>query len=771
MFHEQQRRVPPSNLVYSDYPLDDASSVSQSEPLICQPQHRSLYEYQQRSQERLPKYYKNTTSRALVDGHLASTKPRRQIQRSAQLQIAMNRIQQRKKNEEAAKLEWQRREEPEKVEQILEMVSAYDAVLDHLIRKNQKLKAFAGRESNHFPADQTMTSSAIVDTLELLRHEREIALGPPQSGRRTVSVPRSSHKTYQESCEWDMSDKVPSPGHLYPSDHFAPSKRPIRNERITWSDSRFPGRAMQNDLEFEGTPVEFGPLNDQSDGDYFYSQRNRHGGDDRFVNGHYQGTPDRGQRYEDERDDGHHHSEEYFGRHQGPTHSFDEQEYEYHYRQGRGEGYTQRTSRLLSQLLPEKIPPKIKESRDRLLRFRQSRARAAMEYEMRQQPQSPPRHRPATSPPAYRHRRPSNLRLGSPERPYDLCEIDRYNRPIGTSQELRRADLRHPAPRPSPVRPRISTQPTEFRNQPSDSSSVSPTEQARELVGQVEDIYRFSKEVTESNEQMQHDLQRIQEMSNGRRKVNGFLRRVDVQPLGRARAPVRRQDGLTSRPFSEPVSSPVDLLPYQPGIPPSGLRPELNPSNKPEHITQPEQVQFKVKRGPNGELHYVTGPKPYQSKEKPTSTNVSPPKIEPNKQGPPRQIAIVKIKRAVKSPISGFDFPDLLNVCSDDTCQDPARSEDRYDPLSEHRRSTIELNAHTSDARPSRYHPHHAHGTSLLSQTSSDSGKNRTGHFHEPKGPEERETLEVAKAKEALYSGPIITERTKPPRGDCGCVL
>ena len=770
MIHEQ-RRIPPPNLVYSDYPLDDASSVSQSEPLICQPQHRSLYEYQPRPHERMPKYFKTTTSRALVDGHLASTKPRRQIHRSAQLQITMNRIQQRKKNEEAARLDWQRREKPEKVEQILEMVSAYDAVLDHLIRKNQKLKACARRESNQFPADQTMTSSAIVDTLELLRHEREMALGPAQPGRLRESVPRSSHNTQVQQSGEDMSDMAPIPGHLYASDHFAPSKVSARNERITWSNSRFPARAMQNNLTFDGARVEFGPLNDHSDRDYFYSQRNRQGVDDRYGNNNYHRAPGCVHRHEDERDDGPHHSEEYYGHPHHLGYSFDEQEYAYNYRQGRDEGYTQRNSKILSQLLPEKIPPKIKESRDRLSRFRQSRARAAIEYEMRQQPQSPPRHRPATSPPTYRYRRTSNLRLGSPERPYDLCEIDRYNRPIGTSQEPQRADLRHAAPRPSPVRPRISTLPTEFQNQPSDSSSVSPTEQARQLVGQVEDIYRFSKEVTESNEQMQHDLQRIQEISHGRGKVNGFLRRAEVQPLGRARAPVRRQDGLASRPYSEPVSSPTNLSPDTSGLPSPGLRPGLNPLNEPEHVTQPEQVQFKVKRGPNGELHYVTGAKPYRSKEKLTASNVGQPKVEPSKQGPPRQIAIVKIKKEVKSPISGFDFPDLLNVCSDDTCHDPPRAEDRYDPLSERHRSTTVMNDRTGDARPSRHHPHHAHRTSLLSPASSESGNNQTGHFHEPKGPEERETLEVVKAKEALYSGPIITEQTKPPRGDCGCVL
>jgi hypothetical protein len=217
----------------------------------------------------------------------------------------------------------------------------------------------------------------------------------------------------------------------------------------------------------------------------------------------------------------------------------------------------------------------------------------------------------------------------------------------------------------------------------------------------------------------------------------------------------------------------MDLMQYPSLLSSSGLKLGENPLQEPEYVTQPEHVQFKVKRGPNGELKYRTAANPDQNKkDKPKATKSRQYQTKSGPAGPPRQIAIVKRKKEPKPPVPGFAFPDLLAVCSDDTCNDPARGADKYDLLSaEQHRSTSPAKNRNEVERPSQQEYQEAHRQSLLSQSSSDSGKNQGGHFHEARSHEDNETLEVVKAKKALYSSPIVLpERKSPASGDCGCV-
>lgn len=774
----------PINLLYSDYPGDDASSVSQSEPLVCQPQHKSLYEYPSQPVERASRYFKTNTHRTMVDGRPMLTAPRRQIQRSRQLQIAMNRIEQRKKAEMAAKADIHRREQPEKVEQVLEMISTYDVVLDHLIRKNRNLKAYARREqSDRYPrSDQTMASSAIVDTLDLLRREREATFGRGGSERNAVSMPIP--RADNDSGNWGAVDG------LQRGDSFQREK-PVGSRHEQRQDQRL-GRTHNDHKAWyrdDGYVAEnFNECRNigKYEGRGHYYDEIGYENETQSLKGRYRESRD-GDVYEEYQNNDIYYSvpSDYHESIPGRVDVQHQRYIGYEDRHHHGpERVDQRNSRALSELLPEQIPPKIKETRDRLARFRHSQYRAALEHEMREHAHRSPReHCIVTSPrkASPRYRRPSNFRPGSPERPYDLVNCDRYGRPIETSKEADPYHYRHTRPRPKPVRiretapvpprePRTFSEPDRFC--PRDSPSLSPIEQARDLAEQVEGMYRFSKEVTASNEQLQHDFRRIQEMSTGRRDVNDYLRRQEYRQEEEAEGMVQQSDRVPSKPKAEIRARPRNILPYRPPASPDTTAfSGLNPLEVPEQLSQPTKVQVKVERCPADQLEHNTN----NSAESDKGQTIRPTAKQPGKSArtnpsamrPPSKIAIVKSKKMANY---GNDFPDLLAVCSDEACNSPGLPSDKFNRLSSKERNRgFRKNGKALDGG-TRAHHQHSHRQSLLAQSSNDVRISRERHYQEDNPLRQTESLEITKAKEALYSDPILLpRRASPSPVDCGC--
>lgn len=596
--------LPPQ--VVSEEEKSDAASSMSDEPPPRLPQHHINY-------HRIPR------DRRHQFGTKAKNTPR--LKRSSVLQSTMDRIQMRNDvhaPSPTSEIQEPRDDDSEQVGHVLEMFSTYDALLEHLIRKNKNLKQFVKGESDYFPSSGSYTTKEVVNTLELLRRERANNPLRHVSGRRAISQPRPARvgnpRTWQETYpqpdnygrrignfergnvtrredaragqerhavppEIKVQDRKSTNRHASPLESREQTRNLLhimkgyRSDRPTSQDRRTNGRTYDGDTR---------PLHDvdnmaRNRGDYYENlSRNR------------LSRPD-GPRHSsmDVRDD--HNIIRDRDRRNDPDpiellRAKNDREWLQQYSQrgdrhpafGSDLGESQGTSAVLSRLLPERIPPKIKASRDRLAQFRNSRLRAREDNFRSNRAASNDIRRPAESllrrnmakdgyqrqsPIRSRYPSPRSSRPGSPDRP---LHVDDYDEDYDDYEQRRIEserfdDFRHPRSRLSRQQP-LSTrnermasrtqvygsgqhygslahqthrQVSEYsRRHDIDSSqegsSVTPTEKARRLMSQVDDLYMHTKQVGASQEQMRDDLAEIKQRYLSRSNDRALQMRTSV---------------------------------------------------------------------------------------------------------------------------------------------------------------------------------------------------------------------------------------------------
>ena len=67
--------------------------------------------------------------------------------------------------------------DPKEVEQLFDLFSKYDDILDHLAKKNRKLKSFVNGETKDYPINFSFSTIEILETLEKLKLQRESSFG------------------------------------------------------------------------------------------------------------------------------------------------------------------------------------------------------------------------------------------------------------------------------------------------------------------------------------------------------------------------------------------------------------------------------------------------------------------------------------------------------------------------------------------------------------------------------------------------------------------
>jgi hypothetical protein len=92
------------------------------------------------------------------------------FQRSQGLQGALDRIQKRRSSDPL--YQGEKGADPKEVEQMIDLFSKYEGILEHLVHKNQKLKSFVDGETKVYPSEFSYTTVDILETLEKLKLKR-----------------------------------------------------------------------------------------------------------------------------------------------------------------------------------------------------------------------------------------------------------------------------------------------------------------------------------------------------------------------------------------------------------------------------------------------------------------------------------------------------------------------------------------------------------------------------------------------------------------------
>jgi hypothetical protein len=222
------RRVPihlPPTTVYSDSQLEVVSSASNS--------LASDYVFQGH----------RGGNRSLTK----TSRKKKQFQRAPGLQAALDRIQQRRAQDEPSVL--LKDDEPKEMGELLELFSKYDTILDHLVKKNEGLRTYAHGETE----EQSFTTVDVLETLEQLRMKREETLGHHDESTaydRSRSHSRSPH-AQQIVGNREARNRV-SQQQRYQS-HLSPlSTETYSNIRIIPREIQVEGR--EPSMEREGLP-------------------------------------------------------------------------------------------------------------------------------------------------------------------------------------------------------------------------------------------------------------------------------------------------------------------------------------------------------------------------------------------------------------------------------------------------------------------------------------------------------------------------------------
>ncbi len=571
--------VPPPMVVISECDSDGDSTVSMSEHPLHLPQHDM----------------KSFGTRTEHPGHrIQRIAKKRILGRSPQLQSALDRIELR--TSEPSPPRRYQEIELDPVEHVEDMFSTYDVVLDHLVKKNKNLKSYVRYKSNRFPSELSYTSSEVIDTLESLRRERANSLGP-LLGRRAMSQPRplreddSSMWKDQYNTQQDMYRNRLGPRVSRTDDFFIPSVNQdedresmkhidFTSERLMTGNrgQQYPiARRQESTSDYRRQTQDLlrvmeGFKKDETIDPFQIRGRFSRGGHlPQNIGTKVEGYGRDLQRQKIERHVGHvsretrglykpSHSVGRVGTRQDRWDNLDPIEMTRSMEDGgdhdpshskQCHGYTDERDSLvitdrgeckmnsekLSRLLPEKIPPKIKASRDRLALFRRSRLKpfpngpkGTLEHEWRND--TPPRRLESllrrrddtrqaeeTYPTGSRYRTPNTgkFRPGSPERPFNISDIDQYEMRFGTKPpsgqngeffSSKSIYTMEESPSPRPVMDLYSGH-IENSNE---ESTMAPSEKARQLMSHVDDVYRFSKKLCESNKKMKDELSRIKQI-------------------------------------------------------------------------------------------------------------------------------------------------------------------------------------------------------------------------------------------------------------------
>jgi hypothetical protein len=837
------RRIPmelPPEVV-SQEEISDAASDLSDEFLPHLPQHQMNY-------RRMPQVRQVPQVRQRQQ---LGTKSKRgqQLKRSIPLQSTLDRIQMRNDVHAPSPTTGmhERRDDDtndnddKKVGHVLDMFSTYDALLDHLMRKNRNLKKYVRNESDYFPSSGTYTTNEIVDQLKLLRRKRRNNPLKSISGRRAISQPRPTvvgdpntwHETYPQP------DYVGRPIGSHPArdQRFVPPEIKVQ-DRV---QDPSPANQFNQESRRQRQPQQAERRNESA-----WESRNQTQDlmqiMEGFKNGEVQTSPDR--RANERIHDGY--TQELHGTNYGAQQRADLHEHRsrnrlshldvprrspIRAREGNGtmvrrrnrrqvldpierlrakndrewlpdsspqrDGYhanernaevrlevmgSHRASAMLSKLLPEKIPPKIKASRERLAFFRNSRLRARKDnfgydpepnIETRQPPESsmqrnttPSRYR-RRSPTRSRYPSPRSRRQVSPDRPLNDDRYEGYDnherRRIGSEgmDDFQPAQSRFSARRQQ-VNERRASRTRDYgggqsrfpparqahecgsdfnRRQDIDSSqdgsSVTPSEKARRLMSHVEDLYLHSKQVGASQEQMNDDLVEIKQL---------YLTRNDSR---NDRALQMRQSGSLEEPYAD-AKGRINLVSHsiQPNDSASPKRERHQGTNR---GIEKQYHTYGVIRPPRQQHHPPTDHEfPQQSPGNQLDHDDKPVELSPRFSREKSNAETLAGERSNDNRIvwDNVDFPDALAGQAPDYLED-----NRYDT--------------NERERPSNY----AFEKSLLS-TSSDSNsveqRKRSGLRKDNKGKHGRASLRMSKAKTALYMDPIVVPAQRHQGACCG---
>ena len=89
------------------------------------------------------------------------------FQRSQGLQVALDRIQERRLSDPL--YQGEKGADPKEVKQMVDLFSKYEGILEHLVHKNQKLKSYVKGETEVYPSEFSCTTVDILETLEKLK--------------------------------------------------------------------------------------------------------------------------------------------------------------------------------------------------------------------------------------------------------------------------------------------------------------------------------------------------------------------------------------------------------------------------------------------------------------------------------------------------------------------------------------------------------------------------------------------------------------------------
>lgn len=387
-------------------------------------------------------------------------------------------------------------------------------------------------------------------------------------------------------------------------------------------------------------------------------------------------------------------------------------------------------------------------------------------------------------------------RLTERRRTFSTGHADRLERRSavrGNNPAQSRAYIQHMLDRFS-ARPHSAPRSTRAHDSESESYSVSPTEQARQLRAQVESVHQYSKALGLSQEKLKVDLQKFKYLYHNRNdSLNNWAQLVtsasrDGSPIPRRHlqqehAPYPSQEGgrnsgqelLPTRQLSSVSSG--DHLHYRPHrvfLPPQqrhGLlgRPEetspmsyqgMPPRNEQMHLPPLQQIvaEFNEQNGKqnlNPRLAAQKIEKEFlfnQSLRKEANSETEPLVVNSKKNGdkvdprktikgshPPRSFSDKnRTKSTYNKPKHGIRCGDFGLVGSDDSCHAPGDLDDKYAILSAAGSSTNEHG---------RIFLRRSRG--LVNSSSDSTGAKYMDDTSKDDAPQ------VAKAMEALYNDPI----------------
>jgi hypothetical protein len=133
-------------------------------------------------------------------------KQKRDFRRSPHLEAAMERIEKRRMKEPVYRQE--KAVEPEEIDQLLHLFHKYEDVLEHLVKKNQRLHSFVDGEAQEYPSHFSYTTVQILDTLKKLKIQREQSLAKTDNNKPSKSRSQTSDPRLRKDHEYTPISSV-----------------------------------------------------------------------------------------------------------------------------------------------------------------------------------------------------------------------------------------------------------------------------------------------------------------------------------------------------------------------------------------------------------------------------------------------------------------------------------------------------------------------------------------------------------------------------------